>query len=66
MNNHITATPSRCALHPAHPRHTDAPGLAATLARHLEVLAGCELQHGHHAAAEHLSRQAAAMREAAR
>jgi len=37
----------------------------AILARRLDMLAGCELQHGHHAAAEHLARQAAAVREAA-
>lgn len=38
----------------------------AILARRLEVLAGCELQHGHHAAAEHLAWRAAALREAGR
>ena len=38
----------------------------AILARRLEVLAGCELQHGHHAAAERLAWRAAALREAAR
>ena len=37
----------------------------AILARRLEVLAGCELQHGHHAAAELLAHRAAALREAA-
>ena len=47
---------------PAHPQRSHAPALAATLDR----LADAELQHGHHAAAEHLARQAAAMREAAR
>jgi len=36
----------------------------AILARRLEVLAGCELQHGHHAAAERLAWRAAALREA--
>jgi hypothetical protein len=56
-------------------RH-DAPGLTgldrrrldrgAALAATLDRLADAELQHGHHAAAEHLARQAAAMREAAR
>lgn len=33
------------------------------LARRLDVLAGCELQHGHHHAAEHLARRAQALRE---
>ena len=36
----------------------------AILARRLEILAGCELQHGHHAAAERLAWRAAALREA--
>ena len=35
------------------------------LARRLDVLAGCELQHGHHDAAEHLARRAAALRTVA-
>ena len=52
----------RPARFPAHPQRSHAPALAATLDR----LADAELQHGHHAAAEHLARQAAAMREAAR
>ncbi len=34
-----------------------------TLARRLDVMAGCELQHGHHLAAEHLARRAQALRE---
>lgn len=38
----------------------------AILARHLDVLADCELQHGHHLMAEHLARQAQALREAGR
>lgn len=38
----------------------------AILARRLEVLAGCELHHGHHDAAERLSWRAAALREATR
>ena len=38
----------------------------AILARRLEVLAGCELQHGHVAAAERLAWRAAALREASR
>lgn len=32
------------------------------LARRLEILAGCELQHGHHDAAERLAWRAAALR----
>lgn len=36
----------------------------AVLARRLDMLAGCELQHGHHLAAEHLARRAQALREA--
>jgi len=35
-----------------------------TLAMRLDMLAGCELQHGHHLAAEHLARRAQALREA--
>ena len=38
----------------------------AVLARRLDLLAGCELQHGHHIAAEHLARQAAVLRDGAR
>ena len=34
----------------------------AILARRLDMLAGCELQHGHHLAAEHLARRAQALR----
>lgn len=37
----------------------------AILARRLEILAGCELHHRHHDAAEHLAWRAAALREAA-
>lgn len=42
------------------------PDARAVLARRLEVLAGCELHHGHHDVAERLSWRAAALREAAR
>ena len=56
------AIPPRLAPHPAPIQRSHAPALAAALDR----LADAELQHGHHAAAEHLARQAAAMREAAR
>lgn len=48
------------------PTTTAAPIAAdhrVSLARRLDVLAGCELQHGHHLAAEHLARRAAALRE---
>lgn len=38
----------------------------AILARRLDILAGCELQHGHVAAAERLAWRAAALREAGR
>ena len=38
----------------------------AILARRLDVLADCELQAGHHGAAERLAWRAAALREAAR
>lgn len=62
MNNRPTATPSRLVLHLAHVQRSHGPALAAALDR----LADLELQHGHHAAAEHLARQAAAMREAVR
>ena len=48
------------------PSVTTAHDHKAILARRLEVLAGCELQHGHHAAAERLAWRAAALREAAR
>ena len=57
-----TATPVRLAPHSVPVHRSYDPALAATLDR----LADAELQHGHHAAAEHLARQAAAMREAAR
>ena len=56
-----TATPVRLALHSVPIHRSHAPATAATLDR----LADFELQAGHHAAAEHLSRQAAEMREAA-
>ena len=38
----------------------------AILARRLDLWANCELQHGHHGAAEHLARRAEALREVAR
>ena len=66
MSYHVAfpsnAIPPRLASHPTHIQRSHAPALAAALDR----LADAELQHGHHAAAEHLARQAAAMREAAR
>jgi len=62
MPSHSIAIPPRLASYPAHIQRSHAPALAAALDR----LADAELQHGHHAAAEHLARQAAAMREAAR
>jgi hypothetical protein len=37
----------------------------AILARRLDLWANCELQHGHHGAAEHLARRAEALREVA-
>lgn len=37
----------------------------AILARRFDVLAGCELQRGHHLAAEHLARRAQALQEVA-
>lgn len=51
-------------------RRPAAPSCPATVtpaacAAMLDRLADVELQHGHHAAAEHLARQAAAMREVA-
>lgn len=36
------------------------------LARRLEVLSGCELQHGHHARAEMLAHRAHELRQVAR
>ena len=45
---------------------TPQPDHRAILARRLEVLADCELQHGHVAAAERLSWRAMALREGAR
>jgi len=62
MNNQPTASVPRFALHPVRIQRGHASVPAATLDR----LAGIELAHGHHAAAEHLAQQAAAMREAAR
>lgn len=51
-------------------RRTPAPTISAAdhraiLARRLDVLADAELQHGHHAAAERLAWQAAALRQGA-
>jgi len=43
---------------------TSAVDPRVTLAMRLDMLAGCELQHGHHLAAEHLARRAQAVREA--
>ena len=55
---------------PDYPGKRHRPSLAfpvadrrAVLARQLDLMAGCELQHGHHLAAEHLARQAQALRE---
>lgn len=39
--------------------------LRLILARRLDLLAGCELQHGHAAAAEHLAHRAAELRAVA-
>lgn len=36
------------------------------LARHLDLIAGIELQHGHHRQAEHLAHRAALLQEVAR
>lgn len=49
-------------------RRTPAPTITAgdhraILARRLDMLAGAELQHGHHAAAERLAWRAAALRQ---
>lgn len=38
----------------------------AILARRLDLVAGIELQHGHHRMAEHLAHRAARLREGAR
>jgi hypothetical protein len=46
------------------PTSTHATDHRITLAQRLDVMAGCELQHGHHLAAEHLARRAQALREA--
>ncbi len=43
---------------------TSAVDPRVALAMRLDMLAGCELQHGHHLAAEHLVRRAQALREA--
>ena len=42
------------------------PDRQAILARRLDLLAGCELQHGHHLAAERLARLADDLRAAIR
>lgn len=49
------------------PKRLPAPATITPTARAvmLDRLADLELQHGHHATAEHLARQAASMREAA-
>jgi hypothetical protein len=56
---------------PKRPRRRQKPSLATSTVDHrtvlacrLDMLAGCELQHGHHLAAEHLARRAQALREA--
>lgn len=59
-------TPSKCRRPAAPATVTPKPDPRAVLVRRLEVLAGCELQHGFHAAAERLAWRAAALREAAR
>ncbi len=61
MPKNTTLKPRRPA-----PAATSTHDHRAILARRLEVLAGCELQHGHHAAAERLAWRAAALREGAR
>ncbi len=60
----------KTASFPKRPRRRQKPSLATaavdrriTLAMRLDMLAGCELQHGHHLAAEHLARRAQALRE---
>lgn len=50
----------------AEPAVTPVKDHRATLARRLEVLAGCELQQGHYDAAECLAWQAARLRANAR
>ena len=57
MPKHTPPT-RRCTAAPA----TVSPAAHAAM---LDRLADAELQHGHHAAAEHLAAQAAAVREAA-
>ncbi len=49
----------------AAPTTIPTPAHAALCPVMLDLMANFELQHGHHATAEHLARQAAAMREAA-
>lgn len=61
MPNKTTLKRSKPALAAKSPAYNQ-----AILARRLEILAGCELQHGHHAAAERLAWRAAALREAGR
>ncbi len=62
LHSYLPAAPSRPALHPIPSPRSQAPALAAVLDR----LADAELQHGHHAQAEYLARQAAAIRGATR
>lgn len=50
---------------PKRRRPAHAPTTPAARAALLDRLADLELQHGHHATAEHLARQAAAVRKAA-
>ena len=58
--------------HPTPKRRKSAPAVTPALdhraiaARRLEVLAGCELQHGHVSAAERLAWRAAELRDATR
>ena len=60
MNTSIKSKPRR------KPTHLRAPSdNRAMLARRLDLLADCELQHGHHVAAERLARRAAELRGAA-
>ena len=50
----------------ATPSNTSALDHRAILARRLDLIAGIELQHGHHRVAELLAHRAARLREAAR
>jgi len=65
-NVNLFKTPSSKKRRKSGATATSTVDCRVTLAMRLDMLADCELQHGHHLAAEHLTRRAQALREAGR